>query len=334
MSASPALFDAIPATRERVPWVSVGRFPTRVERAPGLAPRGVDLGVKREDERGELYGGNKVRTLEVLFGAARARGRRRLVTFGGWGAHHVVATSIYGPRHGFTVEATLFPQPLDAHVAEQLAVDRAAGADLSFTGGYLGVLPARARALASGDAEWLAGGGSSPIGTLGWVSAGFELVHQIAAGELPSVDVVYAALGSCGTVAGLLWSLWAPRSIEIVAVRVVDSRFCGATRTRSLVRAVDRQLGPLARLRRGEPPRLRVDDRFVGRYGEATPASVRAVRDAAEVGLTLDPIYTGKVMAALLHDARAGKLEGRRILFLHSHNTLDLRPLLARLAAA
>jgi len=55
------------------------------------------------------------------------------------------------------------------------------------------------------------------------------------------------------------------------------------------------------------------------------------VRAAARVGLALDPIYTGKVLAALLADARAGLLDGKRILFLHSHNGVDLTPLLRSL---
>jgi 1-aminocyclopropane-1-carboxylate deaminase/D-cysteine desulfhydrase-like pyridoxal-dependent ACC family enzyme len=340
-TVEPALFRAFPAARGRIPWLPVGRFPTRVERVEGLLPADVELWVKREDESGDLYGGNKVRKLEFLFGAARARGRTRLVTFGGWGAHHVVATSVYGPRHGFRVEAALVPQPLDDHVREQLLIDRACGTRVTELGSYLGVLPVWARAVfgpGARDAAWLSGGGSSVAGTLGWASAGLELVEQVHEGELPPFDALYGALGSCGTIAGLLSSLPSSllgRAIELVAVRVVDNPVCGALKTWSLVRSVDhhleRTLGrPPAGGTRGDRPRFRVESRFTGRYGEATFASRAAVLAAARVGLVLDPIYTGKVMAALLDDARTGRLSGRRVLFLHSHNTVDVRPLIER----
>src|SRR5690349_596563 len=98
--------------------MALGRFPTRVERVDGILPPAVELWVKREDESGTLYGGNKVRKLEFLFGDARARGCTRLETFGGWGAHHVLATALYGAQAGFRVGATLVPQPLDGHVRQ------------------------------------------------------------------------------------------------------------------------------------------------------------------------------------------------------------------------
>ena len=324
----PALFTALPAARAHIPWMPLGRFPTRVERVDGLLPRGVELWVKREDESGDLYGGNKVRKLEFLFGDARARGCTRLVTFGGWGAHHVVATSLYGARHGFAVEAALFPQPLDAHVREQLLVDAAAGTRILPVGSWLGVVPVWARARLAHDTAWLAGGGSSALGALGWASAGYELLDQVRAGELPPFDTLYAALGSGGTVAGLAWSL--PATVELVGVRVVGALACGRRRVDELVRGIDALLAPFGAPPRGRA-RMRLETRFAGRYGVATPASADAVRAAARVGLALDPIYTGKVLAALLADARAGLLDGKRILFLHSHNGVDLTPLLRSL---
>ena len=135
---------------------------------------------------------------------------------------------------------------------------------------------------------------------------------------MPMPDVVYAALGSCGMVAGLSSGLRHARPPEIVAVRVVGGPFCGETATRRLARDVDAML---SRFRRDVPaaPRLRVEAGHLGRgYGYSTQASRRAVAIAAEHGLFLDPIYTGKVMAALLADAETGRLDGKRVLFIHS----------------
>jgi D-cysteine desulfhydrase len=319
MSADTDLPAALRACFAHLP---LGNFPTRVERVRGITPPGVELWVKHENESSDLFGGNKVRKLEFMLGAARARGMRRVVTFGGTGAHHVAATALHGAAHGFDVEAFLFPQPMDDHVRALMRVERASGAVVHELGSMLEVIPHRVYPRGA----WLAGGGSSAIGTLGWVSGGGEILSQMHRGELPPIDVVYCALGSCGTVAGLWWSLRAERPIEIVAVRVVG-RPVGRMLARKLVRGVSRLLDPLDLAPRGESPVVRVEHAFVGPgYGWPSRDSIEAVAIAREHGLELDPIYTGKVMAALLADARSGRLANKRVLFLQTQSTATLDP--------
>jgi 1-aminocyclopropane-1-carboxylate deaminase/D-cysteine desulfhydrase-like pyridoxal-dependent ACC family enzyme len=323
-----ALFDTWPQLRGKLPWVGLGKFPTRVHRVEGLAPPSVELWVKRDDESGAAYGGNKVRKLEFLLAEAKERGAKRVCTLGGIGSHHVLATAIYGREVGLGVEAIVFPQPWSGHVAEQLLADVAAGAHLVATRSYLGVPPAVWKSRGEDDAMWIAAGGSSVTGTLGYVSAALELEAQIARGELPPPDVIYVALGSCGTVAGLLAGL--QRECEIRAVRVVDRWVCGARPTRSLMRAVEEKLSALGVTPPGARARLHVEhDFFGGAYGRATPASDEAVAAALGASLRLEPTYTGKCMAALLADARAGRLDGKRVLFWHTYNGVDLAPLIA-----
>jgi D-cysteine desulfhydrase len=300
----------------------LGKFPTRVERIDGLAPPDVELWVKHENESSELFGGNKVRKLEFMLGDARARKMERVATFGGTGAHHVAATALHGAMHGFAVEAFVFPQPMDDHVRALLEVERASGAVVHELRSILEVIPHRVYPRGA----WLAGGGSSPIGTLGWVSGGGEILSQMKHGALPPIDVVYCALGSCGTIAGLAWSLRRRMPIEIVAVRVVGKPV-GRMLVERLVRGVSRLLDPLDLAPRGESPVLRVEHGFLGPgYGWPSIESRAAVDLARDHGLELDPIYTGKVMAALLADARAGRLANKRVLFLQTQSTATLDP--------
>ncbi|MGZ3407456.1 MAG: 1-aminocyclopropane-1-carboxylate deaminase/D-cysteine desulfhydrase [Polyangia bacterium] len=336
-AAEPALFRAFPALAQSVPWMALGRFPTPVARVEGLVPGPVELWVKRDDESGVAYGGNKVCKLEFLLAEARARGARRLVTLGAIGSHHVLATAIYGRQAGFAVDAVVFPQPLTAHVREQMLADVAAGATLHPTSGYLGVPLAVWRGRRASDAAWIPSGGSSPIGSLGYVSAGLELLEQSARGELPRPDVVYVALGSCGTAAGLLVGLAGAPSLprldaRLVGVRVVDRLVSNARVTRALAARTAALLAA-----RGEhwfdqftPPPFTVEHRFFGGgYGRATAASDDAVARAAAAGLLLEPTYTGKAMAALLADAASGALDGKRVLFLNTYSSVDLTSLLA-----
>ncbi len=325
-----ALFDALPSLRGKLPHLPLGRFPTRVERIEGVAP--CELWVKRDDDCATAYGGNKVRKLEFLLADARARGKTRLVTVGGWVSHHVLATAIYGAAHGFAVEAVLFPQPVTERVRANLLALAATGARLRAAASYAGVPLKVVRARLGGDAAWIAPGGSSPVGTLGWASAGLEIAAQVRGGALPAPDVVYAALGSCGTVAGLWLGLrMAGMPARVVGVRVVDRV---VTNRRAVVKLADATArliarhAPLPSLAEAE---LVVDHRFFGGgYGHSTAEAEAAIAAAAKAGIALEPTYTGKAFAALLADARAGLLDGKRVLFVDTYNSVDVSTLIQR----
>lgn len=322
----PALFDALPRAGAVLPWTPLGEFPTPVEQVRGLLPRDVDLWVKREDLSAVEYGGNKVRKLEFILADATARGGSHLVTFGGTGSHHVLATAIHARRQGFTLEASVFRQPEDDHVGEVTRAAHAAGAKLAIVPSLYHVLPRMLRARIEQRGVWLAGGGSCPIGTFGWVSGAYEILAQIRSGALPPVDAIYVALGSCGTVAGLLVGLRGAKPPSITAVRVVHGTLCGERRTRDLARDAAKMLRPLG-LAEGREPRLTLEGRFLGAgYGHPTLASREAVEVARDSGLELEPIYTGKVMAALFAHAREGRLKGKRVLFIHTASHERWRP--------
>ena len=93
------------ASLSRVRAIPLGRYPTPIRRC---SPQ---LWVKDDGATATLYGGNKVRKLEYLLAAARARGARRIVTVGAGGSHHVLATTLYARTIGIATAAVLFPQP-------------------------------------------------------------------------------------------------------------------------------------------------------------------------------------------------------------------------------
>lgn len=340
---SSPLFGAFPMLEGRVPHVPLGRFPTRVQR---LARLGNDTGarelwVKRDDESGGAYGGNKVRKLEHLLAEAKAQGATRLETVGGVGSNLTVALALYGRPMGMSVHATAVPHELDGHAQNNVRAALASGVTFDVLSSQA-MLPVRLlqdgarRALKRESRVYaLAPGGSSPLGTLGYVGAAFELREQIRRGELPDPELIVAPLGSGGTVAGLtLGARLAGLRARVIGVRVTPRAMASGTSTSWLGAAT------ALRLRRAGAPvpnellrplPIEVLHRYYGgAYGRATPASRDAVARAHTLeGLELENTYTGKALAGLLELIRSEQLYYKPILFWNTVSSVDLGALVA-----
>ena len=100
----PWLFEVFPEMQKRFPWTPLVNAPTPVERLESLSSRvGKDIWIKRDDKTSPIYGGNKPRKLEFILADASASGRKELVTGGGLGSNHALATAIFGQSQGFKV---------------------------------------------------------------------------------------------------------------------------------------------------------------------------------------------------------------------------------------
>jgi D-cysteine desulfhydrase len=327
-----------------LPRIALATLPTPVERLAQVSERAnAEVWVKRDDLTSPAYGGNKVRKLEYLLGAARAAGADTLITVGALGSHHVLATSIFGAREGFDVHAVLGPQPGTAHVLESARGDLAAGATLHGVPSFA-LVPLAAKALAlklrmQGRTPYvIPAGGSSEVGALGYVEAGVELASQLAARTMPEPRAIHLALGTGGTVAGAAVGLAACGvTAEIVGVRVTDPALSNRIVLAQLVRRV------VARLRALDPrfpdvadmalARIRIEPRELGRgYGVATDAARFADGLARVDGLALETTYTAKTLAGLMRDA-AGRAPRTPLLYWHTLSSADLSPLLAKAPA-
>jgi D-cysteine desulfhydrase len=315
------LFRRFPPLAHRIPHLPLTDLPTPVER---LALGDAVLWVKRDDRSGAEYGGNKVRKLEFLLGAAREAGVPRLITAGAAGSHHCLATTVYGRRHGFDLTLVLFPQPVTPHVREVLSAVAVRGAEIHPVPRMelvpAGLLRERLRHRRSGCAV-IPPGGSSPEGTLGYVSAGLELAAQVEAGEMPAPDVIHVAAGTLGTAVGVAIGLeMAGVPSRVHAVRVVGRLVANRRTLRGLVR---RTLARLSASGATVPEagrvlaRIELSGRHLGGgYGVPTPAGEAAIREGRDAGLVLDSTYTGKVAAAALASARTDP--GRVHLYWHT----------------
>ena len=328
----PALFRRFPALAARIPRVPLVTSPTPVERMPRLeAMVGTKarLYVKRDDLTASPYGGNKPRKLEFLLGDARARRQRRLVTFGVAGSNHVRATAIYGRLHGFEVTAILVPQPPDPRVGRNVQAIRAEGARViavpstAHAGAAAAIAVAWTLARTLRPPYVIPPGGSSPVGSLGYVSAGLELADQIARGECPEPAAIFVAGGSNGTAAGLLVGLrLAGLRSRLVVVWVDDLLAVSPRAIASLANRIGRLIGRLGcPAPRVGPEDLTFLDGYIGRgFGWPTIAGGRATAQLAEAhGLTLDPDFTSKTAAAFLDAAIGRSAPSSPLLYWHTY---------------
>lgn len=334
----PWLFEAFPALEKKVPWTPLVDAPTPVHVLEGLSGHlGSEVWIKRDDKTSAAYGGNKPRKLEFLLGEALSRGYRTLVTGGGIGTNHGLATAVFGRQLGFHVVLGLFGQPVTAHVRKSLLLYHAYGAEMFFVSNLLSALwhyyvTERVRRR---GAYFIPGGGSSPLGVLGYVDAGLELAIQVERKELPLPRAIYLPVGTGGTMAGLVLGLrLSGLNTRVVGVQVAPRLLANpraslrlARKTLKLMRHRDRAV-PGLELSEAD---LSMDSSYYGPgYGHPTDGARRALSLMARTeGIDLELTYTAKTLSGLLHRVRS---EGERgpTLFWNTFNSVDLSPLADR----
>ncbi|MGH2979625.1 MAG: 1-aminocyclopropane-1-carboxylate deaminase/D-cysteine desulfhydrase [Solirubrobacterales bacterium] len=327
------LHGRFPALRDTIPHLRLGQPPSPVRRVRALATGpGSEVWLKDDGAYGAPHGGNKVRKLEWILPDVEARGRRTIVTVGGLATNHGLATAVWGRDRGLRTALALVDQPLDDHVRGQLERIRRSGARVYRTRGryrtYLAapwILLRHAELRGRRLPYFLTVGGSSPLGCLGYVEAALELAEQVAGGELPEPSHIVVALGSGGTAAGLAAGLRiAGLRSRVVGVVVndrtpVDARTVARLATRAL--DLQRRRGADVPVRSILPADIESEREWLGPgYGHRTPAAEHA-RDLARrrEGLELDPVYTGKAMAALMALRKRGSFGGGPVLYWHTY---------------
>jgi len=299
--------DAIPLVRRfpalaAIPRARLGRFPTPVERLTGF--RDVEsLYVKHEDLSSDVLGGNKVRSLEFLLGRT-AKGDT-VLTIGGEGSTHVLATAVHAARLGAKTIAVRWRH--DMHPAAREVGARAASVcgEIVTASNFITAMLPLLRLRLTRQARYIPLGGSSALGTLGHVNAALELADQVEHGELPRPARVVVPLGSGGTAAGLALG-FAIAGLETVVVGARVGPRIGANAWR-VFRIVEQTRTLIARYTGRAPPVVRRDrllvshDLYGGAYARPHPtAEHAAVLVDALRGWRLDATYSAKAFAVAL----------------------------------
>jgi D-cysteine desulfhydrase len=330
------LFKRYPALQDKLPHTALGLFPTPVKPLGELAKElGIEqLWVKCDDISAEAYGGNKIRKLEFLLADALSRGCSTVLTFGGTGSNHALATSIYCRQLGLNCVVVLTPEPTTDAVRRTLRYHLRLGTRIEVATHYPDVRTTADRIIAEIGPDQVYEvpfGGSSWVGATGFVNAAFELQDQIVAGQLPPPDVVYMGCGTAGSTAGLALGFALGRAKgdsmpRIEAVQVTPDSVKPAELCRELfIRTAAKLQEHGATVDAGRLEMAAVNVRH-DQLGEGYAIPTAAAREAAEMMSRREHIptsltYTAKTLAALIADARSGSLDDKRVLFWNTYNS-------------
>ncbi len=284
--------------------------PSPVEERAALAGElGLDaFFIKRDDRLGiesGLVGGTKLRKLDTLLAAAPWRDAPAWSSVGSIGSGHLVALTAAARRSRRRLRAHTFWVPPSPEVLEDLAFVASGPCELRFYPSRFALALGAPRALLAtrdGDAAVVPPGASCPRAEAGVARGALELKRQIDAGLCPPPSHVFVPVGSGGLAVGLLAGLaLAGVSCTLHGVAVVEWPVASERGLRARARRLLELLGASRDL---ALPALRVHRGLLGRgYGHATEASRAACARLAREGLGLEPIYSGKAVAAVVEVA-------------------------------
>jgi 1-aminocyclopropane-1-carboxylate deaminase/D-cysteine desulfhydrase-like pyridoxal-dependent ACC family enzyme len=316
----------VPAGIAALPRFSLFDGPSPLQLLPRFSAAlggAAEVWIKREDLLPLAFGGNKLRNLEFLVGAALAEGADTLVTSGRRWSNHCRLTAAAGAKAGLGVHLVLSGPPVSPPGPNE-RLDRLLGATV-----HISATDVRADRetlveevvtglRADGRRPYIVPvGGSGPGGAAGQVLAGLELADQARSlGIEPSAVVLPSATG--GTQAGLLVGL----RLGGLAGRVIGIAVASPPSDLApvIARLID-GLAPLAAIR-VDPAEIELDGGYLGAaYGVPTQTASEAAELLARTeGILVDPIYTAKALAAVVARVRSGSLSGT-IVFWHGGGT-------------
>lgn len=307
--------------------IELAHTPTPIESLPALTRtfNGPQLLIKRDDQTGLAFGGNKTRKLETLLADAREKQADTLLTTGAAQSNHCRQTAAAAARLGFDCTLVLAGDEPDSLSGNNL-LDELLGANIIWT------TPSERDQVLHREMEVLEKegrvpylipyGGSNALGALAYALAVEEMMKQCGE-DLP--DWIVFASSSGGTQAGLVAGAYHyGLQSQILGISVDEKEGVLTSRIADLASETTPLLGFEAAFSAGD---IHVNDDYLGEgYGIMGPLEKNAIRTfAREEGILLDPVYTGRAAGGLLDLIQDGWFDADdRILFWHTGGTPGL----------
>jgi D-cysteine desulfhydrase family pyridoxal phosphate-dependent enzyme len=295
-------------------------LPTPIEELPRLSKKlnGPKVLVKRDDQTGLAFGGNKTRKLEFLVAEAREQGAKTLISGGAIQSNHCRQTAAAAARFGFDCTLVLTgekPKQPSANFlldqlfgAEMVTVEDRAYRDQVLQETY-------DNAVTLDRKPYLVPyGGSSPTGALGYAFAVEEFMKQDI-----HADWIVFGTSSGGTHAGLVLGqrlFGYPGKVLGISIDEPEEKL--KSHVSALASQASDKLGEHIDFTRDEV--LANEEYCKSGYGVFGEGEREAIKLFAELeGLLLDPVYTGRAAAGMIDLIRKGFFrKDESVLFWHT----------------
>ncbi len=331
------LFNKFPQLEKVLPRKQLGNWPTPLHPLNKLANAlgGPQIWIKRDDLSNNLYGGNKARKLEFVIARAEDLGSGEIITAGGLGSNHILATAALTKQAGYRVTGLFFCQPVNEHVRRNLLMEICFGTEMHFVRDYPGLVRGYIKHYLQGK---LAGrrplilmpGGSDQMTTIGYLNCMLEIKDQLETYNLPQPEAIFTAAGTGGTAAGLLAGLSLTGSGEATttlhAVRVVQPAILNEQRIVNLAAGALKVLSCKEKTINSPNAKdlmknLLLEKGYLGEgYGFPTAKTAEAITLFRDLeGIELEGCYTAKAAAALIDYCRDRDVNNSRpVIFIYT----------------
>jgi L-cysteate sulfo-lyase len=295
-------------------------LPTPVEALSRLSEilGGPHLLIKRDDQTGLAFGGNKTRKLEFLVAEARDQGAKTLISGGALQSNHCRQIAAAAARFGFKCILVLTGD-VPKQPSANLLLDKLFGAELVHVAERKDrdriLQKTFDRAAKDGMKPYLVPyGGSSPTGALGYAFAMKELMEQNI-----QADWIVFATSSGGTHAGLLLGqrVFGYKG-KLLGISIDEPEGWLKDQVSELASLTSEKLGERIEF---TPADVLADaDYCSAGYGVLTDLEREAITlFAKQEGVLLDPVYTGRAAGGMIDLIRKGFFKkDETLLFLHT----------------
>jgi D-cysteine desulfhydrase family pyridoxal phosphate-dependent enzyme len=305
-----------------IPRIRIAHLPTPIEPLLRLRAElgGPELFIKRDDQTGLAFGGNKTRKLEFFLADAQAEGARTLITAGAVQSNHCRQTAAAAARYGFNCILVLTGDRPESF-SGNLLLDHVLGAELVWAKNNMRDQVLRETFVAAEQAEkkpyLIPYGGSNPTGAIAYAFAVQEMVNQ----EMHPDWIIFPS-SSGGTQAGLvLGARLFGYTGKILGISVDQT----AQELSQRVRDLAKECGKLfeEEMSFSSEEVLVNVDYLGGGYGVMGQGEIDAIRMFARLeGIILDPVYTGRAAAGLIDLVRKDFFNtDQKLLFWHTGGT-------------
>lgn len=303
-----------------IPRLNFAHLPTPIEEMPRLtkALNGPKILVKRDDQTGLAFGGNKTRKLEFLVAEAHEQGADMLISAGAIQSNHCRQTAAAAARFGFDCTLVLTGARPE-HPSANFLLDQLFGAQIITVEDRIDrdriLQETFDKAVADGKKPYLVPyGGSSSTGALAYAFAVEEFMQQNI-----HADWIVFGTSSGGTHAGfVLGQRIFNFKGRILGISIDEPEIELKAHVSELASQASEKFGAQINF---TPNDVLATENYCqagyGVFGEGEREAIHLF--ASNEGLLLDPVYTGRAAAGMIDLIRKGFFKkDETVLFWHT----------------